>query len=457
MALSYQKGASLLLSVYFLLMTFKMEAQTNGSVIPKIGDSCPSFLLKNLHYCDKRIARSVEFKGKPLILDFFSVGCKACFMSFPELNRLRQQFEGRVKFILVGKMSPGLQKQYENYKEHYHLDLAVDYDDSTIWNQFGVIRVPHTVWIDSRGIIQHITTPFALTTERINLFLEGKEMSLNVNDNRKDSSYPDRWIGNFDYFFDYKKPLLIGGNGGSDSLFLYRSILSKWDYRCSFWQHPYFNTGNKTRIQEIGVTLGKLFNLAYGDTVDFLTPRYKDEENIPNHYGDWATQPIVESTRKYLFDYDQDSTENMFSYSLILPDSNASTHRMQRMMQRDLQNYFSMYATVEIRKMPCWKIIANGKAYLLKTKGGAPVFEGNFSGFTLQNQPVHSLMLEIWSYFQREPVMIDATGINYHIDLKLDAVMTDINEVRKALQKKGLDLVPGEKEMKVIVVRDLIE
>ncbi|MEI9809770.1 MAG: hypothetical protein WDO16_18945 [Bacteroidota bacterium] len=36
--------------------------------------------------------------------------------------------------------------------------------------------------------------------------------------------------------------------------------------------------------------------------------------------------------------------------------------------------------------------------------------------------------------------------------LKLN--MTDINDVRKELQKQGLDLVEGEKEMKVLVIRD---
>ncbi len=124
-------------------------------------------------------------------------------------------------------------------------------------------------------------------------------------------------------------------------------------------------------------------------------------------------------------------------------------------MQRDLQNYFSMTATVEVKEMPCWRIIAGQKANLLKTQGGPPIFTGNFSGFVLQNQPVHSLLLEIWGFFQREPVFIDETGIDYNIDLRIDAVMTDINDVKKALQKKGLDLVPGEKVMKVIVVRDL--
>ncbi len=327
MALLYQKSVRALFFTLCLLMNQKMDAQTYSGEFPKIGDTCPVFLLNDLHYYKKGTASSKEFKGKPLIIDFFSVGCKACFMSFPHIDSLRKEFEGKVQFILIGKSSPGLQNQYEKYMKHYRLDLPVDYDDSTIWNQFGVLGVPHTIWVDGKGIIRQITTPFALIPERINLFLEGRDMSLNVDETRIDTNYQDQYKGIYDNFFDFKQPLLIGGNGGTDNSFLFRSVLCKWDYRCSFWQHPYFNTRNKTRVQEIGVTLGKLFNLAYGDTVDFLTPRFTGEEDIPNHYSEWASQPLVESKRSYLFESDQDSTKNIYSYSLILPDSTASTRR----------------------------------------------------------------------------------------------------------------------------------
>ena len=36
----------------------------------------------------------------------------------------------------------------------------------------------------------------------------------------------------------------------------------------------------------------------------------------------------------------------------------------------------------------------------------------------------------------------------------IKAIMTDFNDVKKALQKNGLFLQQGEKEMQVIVIRD---
>jgi hypothetical protein len=49
---------------------------------------------------------------------------------------------------------------------------------------------------------------------------------------------------------------------------------------------------------------------------------------------------------------------------------------------------------------------------------------------------------------------IEEAGNKDNFDLTLDADMTDINDVRRALQLQGMDLVKGQKEMKVIVIRD---
>jgi thiol-disulfide isomerase/thioredoxin len=450
------KKISFFLFIVITQLGLRSQAQTIPMEYPKIGDTCPAFIMKDLHYYSKKQAKSSDFIGRPLILDFFSVGCKACFESFPHLNALKKEFEGKVQFLLIAKRSPGLQKQYENYMKHYSLDLPVDYDDSTIWNEFGVSAVPYTLWIDNLGIIRQITNYLALTPDRINNLLKGKSQPLSVSINKQDTGTMENFYGNF---YDYKKPLLIGGKGGSDTSFLYRSILCKWDYRTYVSRDLYISPSNKNQLQEVCAGLNALFNLAYGDTVSFLVPRTIGENtDLQNHYGQWATFPLVESSKKSLFNADMDSSNNLFSYSLTIPDSDASARKLQGIMKRDLKNYFSMDATVETRSMPCWKITAEKNAEkILRTKGGQSQWIESFSGFTFQNQPMSSVLIEIWSYIQREPVIIDETGINYNIDIKLDAVMTDIHDIQKALQKNGLDLIMGEKQMKVIVVRDLKE
>lgn len=442
--------------VFLLTLVMCFEAMSQEKEYPKIGDTVPSFLLKDLHYYTSKNLSSDVFKGKPFIIDFFYLGCEACFASFPELNTLKKEFEGQVQFILIGKNSPGLQKQYEIFMKHYNLSLPVDYDDSTIWNLFGVTVAPYTVWVDKNGIIKQTTTTFALTKDRINTFLQGKSQSLAIATNQKDDDNAKKGMTDFENFYDNKKPFLMNGNGGTDSSFLYRSIFSKWDYRSSLYRDLFISTRNKNRIQEIGVNLNILFNLAYGDTVPFLFPRLEwDPYHLPNHYGQWATYPVFETGDSLDFFGDLESGKNEYSYSLITADSNLSALKLQHIMQRDLANYLDKEATVERRLMPCWKIVASKNAEkLCRTKGGKPLWEGTYSSFHLQNQPVSSLLAEIWSFYQTEPIFIDDTHITYNIDLKIDAVLTDISDIQKALQKNGLALVKSEKEMNVIVVRD---
>ena len=435
----------------FLSFLFKGHSQSlTQQKFPKIGDHSPAFLLNDLHYYSKTKTSSTEFNGKPMIIDFFSEGCDGCFISLPHVDSLKKEFEGKVQFLLIGMKSSGIAKQYDKYMKHYGLNMPVDYDDSTIWNLFGARLVPYIVWIDANGIVRQLTNSFALNRSRIQNLLEGKTQPLTVSVNQSD----DQNENYYNNFYDNTKPLLIGGNGGADTSFLFRSVLCKWDYRTYFHRDPFISSANKSRIQEVGPSLNILFELAFGDTVNSQMPRVIGDTEI-NHYGQWARFPLVESNRSSLFNFDQDSAKNIFSYSLILPDSNYTAKKLQQMMQNDLKNYFSFDVTVEKREMPCWKIVAGKNAEeLIKTKGGPPSWTGNFSGFTLQNQPINSLLVEIWGFHQYEPIFIDETGISYNIDLKIDAVLTDLNDIKKALQKNGLDLVRGEKEMKVIVIRD---
>jgi thiol-disulfide isomerase/thioredoxin len=436
----------LFLSV-LLLPGIKVNAQYE---FPTIGDRVPAFVMNNLHYYLKTKANSKEFTGKPLIIDFISEGCDGCFITLPRLDSLKKEFEGEVQFLLIGKVSPTFQKQYEKYMKHFGFNLPIDYDDSTIWNQFGVRLVPYTVWVDAGGIIRQITTTYALNRYRIQNLVDGKSQPLTISVNQSDE-YNENYYNNY---FDNRKLLLIGGNGGVDTTFLYRSILCHWDYRTYFHLDGFISASNKNRIQEVGVPLNILFQLAFGDTINSQMPRVIGD-TTPNHYGQWARYPVVESSRNSLFSYDQDSVKNIFAYSLMVEDSNVSVRKLQHMMQTDLKNYFSFDVHVETRKMPCWKIVASKNAErLLRTKGGKPEWTGDFSRCSLRNQPMNSLLVAIWGFHQYEPIFFDETGIDYNIDLDIDVVFTDIKDIIRVLQNKGLDLVKGEEEMKVIVVRD---
>ncbi len=74
---------------------------------------------------------------------------------------------------------------------------------------------------------------------------------------------------------------------------------------------------------------------------------------------------------------------------------------------------------------------------------------------TIRNKPLSSLLELIWGYNQHDTaVFLDKTGINFNIDLDMNCIWTDFNDIKRELNKNGLDIVRGETEVKVIVIRD---
>lgn len=428
------------------------QAQAAEDNYPKIGDHCPNFILKDLQYTSRKKAALSDFKGKPFILDFFSEGCTACFMSFPEIDTLSKEFHGKINFILIAKNSSGVKKQYEKYMKHYGLSLPVNYDDSVLWIQFGVFHVPYTLWVDSSGIIRQITVSFAMNTARLNNFIRGIDQPLVTMDNY--GIVKNEMAGKG--FYNLKRPFLIGGNGGSDTSFQYRSILCRWDPRSGFVSDFYISSKNHNELNEIGVPLADLYKLAYGDTVATSQPTVPDdvERHIANHYGEWANDVVLELKNREIFKFDFDSLKNVFSYSLHVPDSVASPVKLQQIMQRDLKNYFSFNVSIEKRIMPCWKLIKRSNySSNLRTKGGTPMITANFNSYVMVNEPSKYLNSMFYMH-QNDWLFIDETGIDYNMDINMQCIFNDLDDIRRELNKNGLDLVKGEKEMNVIVIRD---
>ncbi len=80
---------------------------------------------------------------------------------------------------------------------------------------------------------------------------------------------------------------------------------------------------------------------------------------------------------------------------------------------------------------------------------------GGAAGFTMKNITVDQLLGLVMNYIGKgQPPFFNKTNILAHIDIEMNADMTIWQTVIKELQKNGLDLVKGTKQMKVVVVKD---
>ncbi|MDP4265050.1 MAG: TlpA disulfide reductase family protein [Bacteroidota bacterium] len=368
---------------------------------------------------DQSLDLTKDFKHIPIILDFFTAYCPVCFASMPHANELQQKFKGQIRFLLIGYDQGNVRSVYEKFKTKFDLRLEVRFD-TVVAQQYKIQPFPRYVWIDRNGIVQAVTGPYKVTEKNVLNFIETGIMY-------------DTDIER--YSFDRNKPYLINGNGGLDSNFLFRSLLTSWDESSPIstpshidFRVPYF--------QALGVTALSLYKLAYLGANDW--------DNADSLYGNVFPQPIL------LDSGIQHEAKRYYCYSVTVPL--LDRYRMRNILQNDLENYFGWEARVESRMMPYWRLICNGECDHLKSKATAERAEGTRIGFSLTRHSVSAIVDLLHSNFQNGPPFIDETGIDFPIDIKVSAILSDFDEFRNALRQNGLDLVEGKRMMKVLVI-----
>lgn len=114
----------------------------------------PAWTLKNV---DGREVRSVDFKGKVVLVDFWATWCPPCRKEMPAYEALHKKYADRGLVILglsLDELEPAEVKRFgETMKVSYPLIMA----DGTVAEKFGGIEaLPTTFLIDREGNIRHV-------------------------------------------------------------------------------------------------------------------------------------------------------------------------------------------------------------------------------------------------------------------------------------------------------------
>jgi len=408
------------------------------------------FLFKDVKHFGRNSISVSEFKGKFLILDFFTTGCAACFESLPKINHIGAKFKDKVQIIMVGLNERNLQSIYDAYRIKWKLDLPVVYLNRNEWSKFEIFGVPHILVVDPEGIVRAIT--HTISENDLQLFLAGKDPHFL-------SKFTADQVDNMDEKYTWRLPFLVNGNGASDSSVVFRSLLTKWSGSITSSFNPDcmadMNTmaesnGDKmtSRLEVVGYDLRRLYRIAYGDTLSHSFGQYD------NVYGKMWPYPVLELRDSADFIFSTNFAGNRYNYSLIIPKQNLVA--MQTAMQHDLATYFGFDAGVEQRLMPCWNLVST-EAGRRKLKSAGRKFSKlptDRTDIKLVDKPISSLVEQLYFCFPNGDPIIDLTGISTNIDIYVEGLKNDLQDIRAGLQKNGLDLVKSEKMMKVVVIRD---
>lgn len=407
---------------------------------PEVGKECPDVGLRNIHGYTTSHAKISDFRGKWLVLYFWSRYCTTSLEHLAQIDTLSRKFEEQVQFFLAGYEDSNARKIESIYRKEYHMQVPSMFDEN-LMDAFGTVAFPHVIIVDPKGIVKAVS--LEVTEKAITAFIKGQEPFLYHALNKAEKEKMNQ-------SYDSSKGFLQNGNGGSDSSFVYRSVLSYWNRSLPIRGVHRFSHGRKSNeVFVSGSDLARLYQVAYGP-FKYIIPAQE------NAYGDWWYRPILEVKDTSVFGWDYAENPKRYVYSLTVPKDKNQLEHMQQMMQHDLYSYFGYHVSVETRMMPYWKLTASDEAkQRLKTSGGtSEKSRAEIIHIKYTNEPVARLIGLLWSYNQEGPPFVDATGITGNIDITLDGIFTDLGKTREMLGQHGLSLTLAKKKMNVIVIRD---
>lgn len=372
----------------------------------------------------RRLATS---EGKKVILDLFNSSCIVCFRMLPKVNALQQKYKNKLQVIMVGDEDDQIRKVYSKFQQNLQLKLPVVYD-SALFNRYRIEFVPCQIWLDEHGVIQAVAGPDELNESNIDLFLADKPIVM--------SSSPEKIT------FNQDKLLLTDGNAGADTKFLFRSLLTL--YHSSL---PHYSPlslvlekpGNF--FQTLGANMTELYRYAYIGSGSWTFGDSLYGKVYPKLvFTDKSAPDSPDSARRYCYSFKQ-------------PDSLHDQGILERALRNDLATYFGYSVTVSIQKMPCWKLVVlPGFKEKLRTRHSQRYAMISYAEVTLRNGSLSSLMQMLDYYGTHDYPYIDATGIDFNVDISVEGILTEPAAFREALRKVGLDVVPGEQEMQVLLL-----
>jgi hypothetical protein len=248
--------------------------------------------------------------------------------------------------------------------------------------------------------------------------------------------------------YDYRLPLLVNGNGGNETDFMYRSLLLKTDKSGGGYPGE-IRLDDFGKFEVLNTDLNCLYMYAYTGKYPYWGPS-------DSLYGKFWPKVIFNISDTDKLKYTNEIRPDLYSYSLIVPKEKGKSSYLMSVMQSDLEKYFGYKVSIETRKMPYWKlIVSNREKIKFNVKGGPSYITPGrtVTGFSVSNYPMKDFMFLLPDGSGGMP-LYDETGITDNIDITMDCIMTEMDQVKKGLHANGLDLIQGEKEMKVLVISE---
>lgn len=430
------KKIKTLLSVMVLLLPLMTQSQNKITPI-RIGDPVPDITLKHIINYPQSQVKIADFKNKLIIIDFFATWCGTCIEHFPGLDSLYRKHTSDIQIFAV------THEDFQIVDTFFHSNIRVKgvtfpivTQDTTLKKLFPHRMVPHVVWIKN-GKVLAITEGYYVNEDYINKVLRGGFTHLAM---KKD-----------EMTYNSNLPLLENGNGGGDSLFKGKVVLSKTIAGLGGGTRHFYNKDSTMlRTTYLNKDLLTLYSIATRREIAHSNRIILDVKT------DSAFVIRTDPYSKNIQDKEQIKYwYHKYGYclELTLPVKYSEDQRNSILLSS--LNLFSGYTgTIEKRKIACWVIQNKKTNRTLHRLTQSAQYNYRHSLITPLNDLIARLQDKITPFYPFPPIILNETSYQGHIELNrpITKSIQDIPVLRAALEKVGLKLLRTHRSLTVLVI-----
>lgn len=134
----------------------------NPDTSPEVGAHSPDFSLTSIDGDQLRLS---DYRGKPVILNFWATWCPPCRAELPALEEIWQQYDEDVIVLAVDQgESPQTVANFTREQVPVTFPVLLDIDQS-VGDGYWVNSLPTTFFIDADGVIQDMRIGGPLTVD----------------------------------------------------------------------------------------------------------------------------------------------------------------------------------------------------------------------------------------------------------------------------------------------------
>lgn len=452
----------LLLTTYTIITVCQAQEGYYDRPYPIVGDTISDYTFTDIVNFEKDSASISDFRGKWLILDYWSEGCGACLNSFPKMNALHEQFKDQVQIMMIGIPSgfEGISKSstkevYNVMSTMYSLSLFVAFDTVTA-KHHDIGTIPHLLIIDPNGVLH--AKAMSIDSTQMEKLLSGKSVDFQIALSRTEEE-------EIRMFYNANLPVLVSGglaNGGIDTNFYYRSVLAPFDKKHMTYKTTLFFESERLkkladkdiengRIELRGVTVEDLYRSAF-----FGLNYWSESDALYQKYSYKIKKGFTKNINS-----DNDDKER-YAYSLSVPKNKSTKQHLLKCMQTDLERYFGYKAEIKRIRMPVIFLKVKDKKMVgkLRNTTGTNSHKNSeiilYQGFNAKNLSMRSFVPLITSWVREvyNLPMYNKTNIDYNLDISIDTNLLDPQNGIKELERLGFEFIKGEKKLETIVLSD---